>query len=107
MGELRTRRNKMTGTSRGFYSRAEIASIADQVLGKRLPGRAAQGILEESAVQNYELGSPLVLPPPDNRKYRYFKAGEALTRYLGAYNHNQWPINGNTVSESASGQKLL
>ena len=97
----------MTGVARGFYSRAEIASIAEQVLGRRLPGRSAQGILEESVVQNYDLGSPLVLPPPDNRKYRYFKAGEALAKYLGAYNHNQWPVNGNTVSESASGQKQL
>lgn len=97
----------MRGTSRGFYSRAELASIADQILGRRLPGRPGQCILEESAIQNYELGSPLVLPPPDNRKYRYFKSGKALTRYLGAYNHNQWPINGNTVSESAVGQKQL
>ncbi|MDP3063161.1 MAG: hypothetical protein Q8O40_08130 [Chloroflexota bacterium] len=64
--------------ARGFYSRAEIAQIAERVLGSPLAGQTPQGIYQESIVQKYLLGSPLRLAGPDGRAFRYAKAQAAL-----------------------------
>jgi len=41
----------------GFYSRAELEQIANEILGERLDGRPDQGIYEESTTQNFKIGS--------------------------------------------------
>jgi hypothetical protein len=41
----------------GFYSRAELEQVANQILGERLDGRPDQDIYVESAVQNFKIGS--------------------------------------------------
>lgn len=61
----------------GFYSRAELETIATQILGERLPGRPKQDVYEASAVQNYKLGSRRVMGAMgnafDHRAWRYTK----------------------------------
>jgi len=57
----------------GFYSRAELESIATQILGERLDGRPKQAPFVESAVQNYKIGSRLQLP--DGTHWHYCKCG--------------------------------
>jgi len=59
----------------GFYSRAELGEIANQILGERLPGRPKQGIYEESAVQNYRIGCRRV---DGDRTCHYCYAGSAI-----------------------------
>lgn len=58
--------------------------IADQIIsgGHMLPNGKLQDILEVSDVQNYDLGTRLVI---EDRVYRYAKAAEALAAHRGAF----------------------
>ena len=57
----------------GFLSRAEIARIAAQVIGDRVPGQVDQDILEASPTPRFALGSRL---SPDGKSvFRYDQAG--------------------------------
>ena len=60
---------------RGFYSREEIAQIAETVLGELLPGGSVQHPYTQSAVQNYKIGSRL--QTPDGLVWHYAKASPA------------------------------
>ena len=69
--------------------------IADQIIsgGHMLPNGKLQDIMEVSAVQNYDLGTRLVI---EDRVYRYAKAAENLYANWGAFNDPQlyWEGNG-------------
>jgi len=68
MGELRARRIRV----KGFYTRAELEQIANQIIGARLPGQADQLITEISTTQRFELGTPKDI---GLSRYRYGQAG--------------------------------
>jgi len=57
------------------------AGVFDQILtaGHKLPGGNIQRIHEQSTVQNYDIGTRLVM---DDRVFRYCKAGSALRDLL-------------------------
>lgn len=57
----------------GFYSRAELEQIANQVLGERLPGRPKQAPYVQDVVQNYKIGSRL--RTPDGLVWHYCRCG--------------------------------
>lgn len=69
--------------------------IIDQIIsgGHMLPNGKLQDILEVSAVQNYDLGTRLVI---EDRVYRYAKAAENLAAFWGAFCDPQlyWEGNG-------------
>lgn len=46
----------------GFYSRAELEQIGNEILGQRLPGRPKQDPFVQSVTQNYKIGSRLRTP---------------------------------------------
>jgi hypothetical protein len=69
--------------------------------GGRLPGGSEQSIYEESATQNYRIGTRLV---QDERVFRYTYAQEDLIKMMGAYNHSQWPINAALLTQATAGQ---
>ena len=66
----------------GFYSRAELEVIANEILGERLPGRPDQGVFEESAVQNFKIGSKKRV---NGSTYHYNRASVALPKMTGQY----------------------
>lgn len=69
--------------------------IVDQILsgGHQLPNGKLQDIIEVSAIQNYDLGTRLVI---EDRVYRYAKAAENLAAHRGAFCDPQlyWEGNG-------------
>ena len=91
--------------TRRFLSRDEIAQIASEVLGDLLPGRPEQGILVESAVQNYRVGSRLQLE--DGRVFRYCEAGEDMDKTCIGAGPGTGLIEGNTAVAAAAGAKQL
>ncbi len=64
------------------YSRTEFDAVFEQFVGKRLPGRPPQGIREESAIQNYELGSRRVA---NNWTLHYGRASVAIPAASGKF----------------------
>lgn len=58
--------------------------------GGLLPGGVEQDIYTGSATQNYRVGTRKVA---DDRVFHYGYAQKALIKMMGAYNHEQWPIN--------------
>jgi hypothetical protein len=56
----------------GFYTRAELEQIANQIIGERLPGQPEQLITEVSATQRFALGA---VKDIGLSRYRYGQAG--------------------------------
>lgn len=77
--------------------RAKDGIFIDQILtgGHMLAGGKLQEIHEQSAVQNYDIGTRLVL---DDRTFRYCKAASDLKALIGARNAN-FPREGNTKAD--------
>lgn len=74
------------------FSRNELAVIANQVIGERLPNMPEQGIREASALQNYVLGTRML----DSRGlelYRYGLAGAGICT-LGLLHQSPVPTAG-------------
>lgn len=66
--------------------------IVDQILsgGNMLVGGKFQDIHTPSTTKNYDIGTRLV---EGDRVFRYCRAGANLSRFIGGFNENQWPIN--------------
>lgn len=64
-----------------------------------VPGGSAQDIFTESATANFKLGTRIV---EGDRVFRYCKAGAALTRFIGGFNNNTWPINAALTAEATA-----
>lgn len=67
-------------------TREEFDTIIEHFIGRRLPGRPRQGILEVSSTPNYGIGSRLQLPAPDGRVLHYCYTTEALDALWGVFN---------------------
>jgi len=50
------------------YTRAQLALIAEEILGIRLPGRPDQGVYEQSVIQNFRIGARKI---DGGRVFRY------------------------------------
>lgn len=80
--------------------------IVDQILsgGHMLDGGKLQDIHEASTVQNYDIGTRLV---EGDRVFRYCKAGANLSRFIGGFNENQWPINAALTIAATAGSQTM
>jgi len=67
-------KNKEEVKMHGFYTRAELEQIANQIIGKRLPGQGDQLVTEVSATQKFELGAVKEI---GLSRYRYGLVGAA------------------------------
>lgn len=72
--------------------------------GGMLAGGFLQDIHTASATQNYDLGARLV---EGDRVFRYCKAGAALSRFIGGFNNNAWPINAALTVEAALASQTM
>ncbi len=93
--------------SRAFVSRANINRIAVDVLGDILVGRPEQGIYEESAVQNYEIGARLKEEGPWSRTFHYCQASEAMAKTAIGAGPGTGLIEGNTTVAAVAGETQL
>ena len=80
--------------------------IVDQILsgGHMLAGGFLQDIHTPSTVQNYDLGTRLV---EGDRVFRYCKAGANMSRFIGGFNNNAWPINAALTVAAVAGANTL
>jgi len=83
-------------------NRAKDGVIVDQILsgGHMLAGGRLQDIHEQSAVQNYDIGTRLVL---DDRVFRYCKAGGDLVAMKAGHNGNGPTECNSAAAEYAAG----
>ena len=72
--------------------------------GGQLPGGVWQDIYTQSATQNFRQGTRMAI---DDRVFHYGYSGEALIRMMGAYNHDQWPINAALLTAAVIGQATI
>ncbi len=72
--------------------------------GGMLSGGKLQDIHTPSTVQNYDIGARLV---EGDRVFRYCKAGAALSRFIGGFNNNGWPINAALTVEAALDSRTM
>lgn len=79
-------------------TRKKHAVVVDQILtgGNLLPGGSIQDIHEESSVQNYDIGTRLVM---DDRVFRYCFAGGALHGMMAGHNGNGY-VDANLAAET-------
>ena len=90
--------------TRSFVSRAQVHNVAVQALGDLIQGRTEQAYNEVSTVQNYELGSKILV---DERSFRYCLAGSALERNIGCFNFTQWPLNAALTVAAVVGSRTM
>ena len=87
-------------------TRKKDGMIVDQILsgGHMLINRKVQNIHEESLVQNYDLGTRLVV---DDRVFRYSKAGTALVAMMGGHCGNlPTEVNSHAVASVAGSNEV-
>jgi hypothetical protein len=84
---------------RGFYSRQQIAQIAENVLGAPLRGGSEQGIDAVSATPNYQVGSRLMIGA---RVFHYAKAGGSLIPDMGAKVKNPQDVSQEVLGAAAT-----
>lgn len=86
-------------------TRKKDGVIADQILsGGGQLGLGPQDIHEASTTQKYDIGTRLA---EGDRVFRYCKAGAALSRFIGGFNENQWPINAALTAAAALGASTM
>lgn len=94
----------MTNLNRAFVSRAQINAAATQALGEILPGRAEQPYYVVSTVQNFALGTRIMV---DERSFRYCHAGTNLERNIGCFNFTQFPLNAALTAAAVLGARTM